>query len=157
MITKEIKSKVLYPYTNGTKWILTKDSYWDDSDPKYNMGHGHKDKGFKFIVTPFTTPNDFRYGNNYSNWFEKLINVAKPILKPLSYITDEHANEIVTLMGGFPYRMESKLFEVKGMDSLYMYEVSGVTQHLQSNGYDLPHYLLGGKTLKEAGLAVYEK
>lgn len=29
-------------------------------------------------------------------------------------------------------------------------------QFLQSRGYDLPHYLLNGQTLKEAGLAVYE-
>ncbi len=28
-------------------------------------------------------------------------------------------------------------------------------QYLILNGYDLPHYLLGGKNLKEAGLAIY--
>jgi hypothetical protein len=31
-----------------------------------------------------------------------------------------------------------------------------VYQFLQSRGYDLPHYLLGGKTLHECGLAIYE-
>lgn len=30
-------------------------------------------------------------------------------------------------------------------------------QFLQSKGYDLPQYLLGDKTLKEAGLAIYEE
>jgi hypothetical protein len=29
-------------------------------------------------------------------------------------------------------------------------------QYLQSRGYDLPNYLLGGKTLQEAGLAIYQ-
>lgn len=29
-------------------------------------------------------------------------------------------------------------------------------QYLQSKGYDLPSWYLGGKTLKEAGLAIYE-
>lgn len=32
-----------------------------------------------------------------------------------------------------------------------------IYQFLQSKGYDLPHYLLGGKTLHESGLAIYEK
>ena len=31
-----------------------------------------------------------------------------------------------------------------------------VYQFLQSKGYDLPHYLLNGKTLKECGLAIHE-
>ena len=30
-------------------------------------------------------------------------------------------------------------------------------QYLQSEGYDLPQHLLGGKTLQECGLAIYEK
>lgn len=30
-------------------------------------------------------------------------------------------------------------------------------QFLQSKGYDLPQYLLGGKTLKESGLAIYKQ
>ncbi len=29
-------------------------------------------------------------------------------------------------------------------------------QYLQSRGYDMPNYLLGGKTLHESGLAIYE-
>lgn len=31
-----------------------------------------------------------------------------------------------------------------------------VCQYLISKGYDVPQYLLGNKTLKEAGLAIYE-
>ena len=30
-------------------------------------------------------------------------------------------------------------------------------QFLQDEGYDLPQYLLGGKTLQESGLAIYQK
>lgn len=29
-------------------------------------------------------------------------------------------------------------------------------QYLQSKGYDMPHYLLDGKTLQESGLCIYE-
>lgn len=29
-------------------------------------------------------------------------------------------------------------------------------QYLQNQGYDIPHYLLGNKTLHQAGLAIYE-
>jgi hypothetical protein len=36
------------------------------------------------------------------------------------------------------------------------YNMALMVQCLQSRGYDLPHYLLGGKTLKEAGLCIYE-
>lgn len=37
------------------------------------------------------------------------------------------------------------------------YKIVSVYLYLQSKGYDLPNYLLGGKTLKETGLATYEK
>ena len=36
------------------------------------------------------------------------------------------------------------------------WQTLNVYQFLQSKGYDIPQYLLGGKTLKECGLAVYE-
>lgn len=43
-----------------------------------------------------------------------------------------------------------------GMELYYMQNSLLAQQFLQFKGYDLPNYLLGGKTLKEAGLAIYE-
>lgn len=92
---------------------------------------------------------------------------CKLILKPLSAISDEDAIELVKLCGMEPaeiHVMEYGL-EIKGggkyrcitnreSDRGYVDYIIG--QFLQSKGYDLPNYLLGEKTLKEAGLAVYE-
>lgn len=56
-------------------------------------------------------------------------------------------------------------FDTEGCPLIDMYDDGGLSnvfrnefayQYLQSQGYDLPHYLLDGKTLHEAGLAIYE-
>ena len=70
------------------------------------------------------------------------------ILKPLSSITDEDVKVI-----GF-----SNSDEFLGLSSInekYIGKLSDF-QYLQSKGYDLPQYELNNKTLKEAGLAIYE-
>ncbi len=66
-------------------------------------------------------------------------------------VPDEHLN--VTVDGSL-IRYENtginKIIQEKVKNQVQVY------QFLQSKGYDLPNYLLGGKTLHEAGLAIYE-
>lgn len=87
----------------------------------------------------------------------------KLILKPFSAITDEDALDVAKFL--WPNNTEyQKAYDGKYyVDNLFnedfeMYSPNSITiyQILQSKGYDLPHYLLGGKTLHEAGLAIYE-
>ncbi len=42
----------------------------------------------------------------------------------------------------------------KQISEPHPYFILPISQYLQSKGYDLPHYLLGGKTLIESGLAL---
>ena len=81
---------------------------------------------------------------------------VKLILKPLSDITDEDAVEVAKMLWG--NKMPNLIETIK--HQLFTYSVSDVParcyQLLQSKGYDMPQYLLGGKTLHEAGLAIYE-
>jgi hypothetical protein len=92
-----------------------------------------------------------------------LDNEFKIILKPLSAITDEDAVEVAQIiMGGFEALKNGKAF-IKQIDKresmvLNFHPLSTLQafQFLQSKGYDLPNYLLGGKTLHECNLAIYE-
>ena len=85
----------------------------------------------------------------------------KLILNPLSAITDEDAIEVAK-------------FQYTGKDAPRLYHnvetgkcsaalcnadhLCGFAyQYLQSKGYDLPHHLLGGKTLRESGLCIYSQ
>lgn len=79
----------------------------------------------------------------------------KLILKPISQISDEDAKKIVNI-SGFNYRIEPKEFELSGALMCNLYTFSEVNSYLESKGYDLPQFLLDGKTLQESGLAVYE-
>lgn len=94
------------------------------------------------------------------------------ILKPLSAITDEDANAVAKM---FAIPGDKLMATGKGLvrrifdqteeeDEFAGLEVLRVYQYLQSKGYDVPNHLLGSnkscggcKTLKEAGLAVYER
>lgn len=86
----------------------------------------------------------------------------KLILKPLSAITDEDAIEVAK-MDGYSTRPRHELIKI-GRDVVW-HEVGfcygsrnawQIGQYLQSKGYDLHNYHLDGKTLHEAGLAIYE-
>lgn len=88
---------------------------------------------------------------------------ARLLLKPLSAISDEDALDVAKFL--WPNNTEyQKAYDGKYyVDNLFnedfeMYSPNSITiyQILQSKGYDLPNYLLGGKTLHEAGLAIYE-
>jgi hypothetical protein len=100
-------------------------------------------------------------------------------LKPLTAITDEHAIEMAKLFGDVDGEIIiNRPTDVTNKDIYFVVQVYtnkpkftsystpkiwsdgyGVNayQWLQSKGYDLPHYLLGGKTLIESGLAICKK
>ena len=99
------------------------------------------------------------------------------ILNPISSITDEDAIEAVKHFGDDPFVFERTrdsieicFFNRGAISIAYDGVISDVGngptkngftyflayQFLQAKGYDLPQYLLGGATLKEAGLAIYE-
>lgn len=88
----------------------------------------------------------------------------KLILRPLSNIADEDAIEVDKIICRDYLHIKGFHTSVRGRvwinDIFYkQFPVSRsylVYQYLQSKGYDLPHYLLGGKTFFESELAVYE-
>ena len=94
-------------------------------------------------------------------------NDAYLILKPLSAISDEDAVEVANIIN-VPKLTDTDM-EMPKTDRVsiakgyinqfqlsYPKRALEVYQFLQSKGYDLPQYLLGGKTLKECNLAIYE-
>jgi len=89
------------------------------------------------------------------------------ILKPLSKITQDDAIEFHDIVfGGIgkkPYHVVAETvrnyIEMIFKGGKQCPDIKGLvltTQFLQSKGYDLPSYLLEGKTLQEVGLAIYE-
>ncbi len=97
------------------------------------------------------------------------IGQPKLILQPLSSITDEDATEVAKMIGiendNIEKAIEQKddLIEIlcskergDSTTAITPIEVFLVYQFLQSKGYDMPNYLLGGKTLQECGLAIYK-
>ncbi len=87
----------------------------------------------------------------------------KLILKPLSSITDEQAIDVYDILWpkSLPTENYEKIIDVKKWinnngDSVRGIKSGMAYQYLQSLGYDLPNLFLDGKTLFEAGLAIYE-
>lgn len=91
------------------------------------------------------------------------------ILKPLRDVSDEDAIEVAKIFepNANDNNIKSALQFKNGIAEIFngVYEKFDLIcpnasamayQFLQSKGYDLPQYLLGGKTLKESGLAIYE-
>jgi hypothetical protein len=120
----------------------------------------------------------FKSGNVIGRFKPKTLDYfgysIKIILKPLSSITDEDAR-VMAVLNGAVFGPGDISFESEGFfgvrirndkdgignpvkDRFIMWDqlTLPVFQFLQSEGYDLPQYLLGGKTLHEAGLAIYE-
>lgn len=82
----------------------------------------------------------------------------KPILRPLSAITDEEAIEVARLIG-FPGRhvLENGRAFIKNVfTDKTSVPFNFHPQYLISIGIDLPNFHLGGKTLKECDMCVYE-
>jgi hypothetical protein len=137
-ISNEIKAKVFAPYL-GIAWV------------RYN--------------NPFT--EGMRAGILTGHDLNRIEHNKEPLaiirLKPLSEITNEDAIEVDKIIS--PKYSEIKHFHTATRGKVWIRDIfSGnqvsnvveVYQFLQSKGYDLPQYLLGGKTLQECGLAIYE-
>lgn len=99
-----------------------------------------------------------------SNHITYKLDEVKLVLKPLSEISDEDAIQVDELIS--PQYSSIKHFHTVTRGKVWIRDIlSGnqvsnvfnVYQFLQYKGYDLPNYLLGGKTLQESGLAIYEK
>ena len=99
---------------------------------------------------------------NIENWATGRLdnNQLKLILKPISKITDEDAIEVGKKFGGGSLAngkwIVDSLFRTDESNSFYVIDIILIYQFLKSKGYDLPHYLLNGKTLQECGLAIHE-
>lgn len=134
MESNEIKAKVFAQYL-GQKFILP------------NEDNGKQ----KFELRGCSIENI----QEYSKWASAIL-----ILKPLSEISDEDATELVKLHkpSENPLYVKQSFVE-KSQPFIRNWVINNVInyQFLQALGYDLPHFLLGGKTLHEAGLCIYDK
>jgi len=116
-----------------------------------------------------------------------VITYCKIKLKPLSVISDEDAAEVSKICYKEKFRKIIRYhdhieLEIDNLNDLRIYfnteiktawretisckDIESDEQlltyikcidYLRSKGYDIPHYLLGGKTLEQSGLAIYEK
>lgn len=142
-ITNEIKQKLVYQYLGQKYFYKNEFGTYSGIVGEY---HTNEHIGNKFFVLR---------------------------LKSLSEITDEDAIEVCKLQQEFKEQNGIKvgfdidiknngcldcIIEWDGYKHDYFQPVYSTTyQFLQSKGYDMPQYLLGGKTLKEVGLAVHYK
>lgn len=137
----------------------------------YNLRVKHISNGEIKVVNGIQ--EQFSDGTFILYWPEKYgtINASayyQPILKPLSSLTPEDAIEVVKMaLPGEKFKdvflKDGKIFfQLKLKYSYVMRSVDisklslRVGQYLQSKCYDLPQECLDGKTLNEAGLAIYE-
>lgn len=147
-ISKEIKSKLFAQYL-GQKILI----------PKVVDSKEH------WFCTPSTILNIDVGLKDY--------NGTVLVLKPLSNITSEEAIEVTKLQQEWKSQKDIKIsffideknngcldccIEWEGYEHDYYQPIyTSSYQYLQSKGYDLPQYLLGGKTLVEVGLATNPK
>jgi len=139
-ITNEIKAKVFAQYL-GQKCKIK------NFEPIYVLSHaGIAHIGITDEVNNVGSPCGF--------------NEIEILLKPLSQISDEDAIEVAKIQ--YKSIDAERLYHnaETGKCSAALCNIPTLCgfacQFLQSRGYDLPNYLLGGKTLNEAGLAIYE-
>jgi len=101
--------------------------------------------------------------------FDIKFNDVRLLLRPPNAITDEDAIEVGRIIGhdfGDYAEGKSKVLYFGKKYIQEAFDVEWINRHVQTSwqvgqflqlrGYDLPNYLLGGKTLHEAGLAVYK-
>lgn len=124
------------------------------------------------VIEKFTDANTAPdlYEPDYNNKRDKR---ELLILKPLSAISDKDAADLIrnSCLNGFDHSViingkietnnkVTSIWHIFGGAHYVEYIHEGNIslnrgQFLQSRGYDLPSYYLGGQTLKEAGLAIY--
>ena len=146
---------VFAPYI-GNKIAMDQSRFMEEQkDPAFTLG-GVTDNSF------YATEPEIWYDFEADNKGEL---IDKLILRPLSEIIDEDAIKVAYMF--YPNQAESNIQGkelanhvreiINDPEANLSFEWPACAfQYLQSKGYDLPHYLLDGKTLHEAGLAIYE-
>lgn len=163
-ITNDIKSRVFAQYL-GQRALTNKMSY---KKPSIGIFTSIDLEGEETVITK-------------DGYYLSGVNTTQLILKPLSSVTDEHSIEVAKILGcnedvsiydktkdriiihssegsfslWYDGEILSPIDSVLGQGDGYP-TLLAAYQFLQYKGYDLPQYLLGGKTLKESGLAIYE-
>ena len=176
-ISTEIKAKVISQYLGQTCQTMTRQAQGQGLPFKFLKGVLKEiDLGMidGFIGLLLENETNVTNHTNYNT------DQCKLILKPLIEITDEDAIEMAKLFGGIEGDVElNRPTDLTNEDIFFAVQViqiepewasyctpkkwrningygTNAYQWLQTKGYDMPHYLLGGKTLHEAGLAIYE-
>lgn len=162
--TKQI-AQVIAPYLGQDMITTTRQTQGEGKPSKYLKGKflevdlGMVDSFIGVLLENETEPS------NHTNYN---IHEAKLILKPLSEISDEDATEVGLMVctdesksyhnhiGMSFVKLLSVKYDEKYLGSYFPFDIIDACQYLISKGYDLPHHLLNGKTLHEAGLATYE-
>lgn len=151
-ITNETKAKVFAQYLgqplNSGKKILLNGERLDE------IATGERDS--ILILKPLSaiTDNDAiqvtRLGNNdLGSGVVKIGNIYTDTFCKTIMLHGEHPNPFISKF----YILFSGEFKSGRFPAI---QVGLIYQFLQSKGYDLPNYLLGGKTLHESGLCIYE-
>jgi hypothetical protein len=159
MITNEKIAKAFLPYIGVTA--------------VFNFG---QQKLFGVTKSMFEKQEPNKWIALFEDENEEYVEDCALLLKPLSAITDEEILEVAKIEGlanakitdRNDYKIEITddtyifLLNFKGeiclLKNKYVHEIAkplAIYQFLQEKGYDLPSWHLGGKTLKEAGYAVY--
>lgn len=162
-ITNEIKAKVFAQYFGHSCITMTRQTQGEGLPSKYLKGILKEidlDMQDSFIGLLLENEKDFSIHEYYNSHQIKLI------LRSLSSMTDDDAIEVASIAGISKSYNSQKYILESGLELVanYMRKQSNVhgiywirlSQYLTYRGYDLPQYLLGNKTLHEAGLAVYE-
>jgi hypothetical protein len=148
-ITNEIKAKVFASFLN-------ENTFWQDCDraPFKLLGIDTTKSERQILLH-----GDWSGGTNPEMSCKDWINIedVKIYRKPLDSITDEDTIEVAKVRYSATHHwLILGRADIEG----FLNDKSQLTpmqyEFLASKGYDLPQYLLGGKTLQEVGLAVYE-
>jgi len=160
-ITDKIKAQVMLPYACSGIEVDLSNTDWYKQEAKLRNRFikatlagvtSHK------LYTLACIEQNIKTQNGGLQWLN--LSAFKLILKPLSKISKEDADGVVKIMN---YEQKDTLKDIlyiakfKILDSTSPEKAIEIYQFLQSKGYDMPQYLLGGKTLQDVGLAIYEK
>ena len=157
-IKSEIKTKLLSEYI-GNKISLDQSRFSEEE----------KDTSFTLSGVGLNAfqVKETRLWYNFETMYDGAL-IDKLILKPMTKLHIDDAYKVAMILGEFrgdSFSVETickTIIEIIAGTNSLVEDVKHLKflmacQYLQSKGYDLPHYLLDGKNLKEAGLAIYEK
>jgi hypothetical protein len=119
----------------------------------------------QYVGVSFVDHNNKKMYLNYAKLLDFIRGSTdiKLILRPLGSITDEDAIVIAKALGVVGLETPEhgritvgRLMNNASIPGISSWEWIAVYQACVKMGYDFMHFMLGGKTLKEAGLAIYE-